>query len=481
MRGIWKSFGSVQALRGADFAMGPGGIHALLGENGAGKSTLMQVLFGLLTPDAGSVEIDGREVGFRSPRAAMAAGVGMVHQHFTQVPAMTVAENVALGMPDVFHRPRLAAERVRAACATTGLDLDPDARVGDLAVGLRQRLEIVKALARDARILILDEPTGALAPREVEDLFAALRRLAGHGVTVALITHKLREVAAIADTVTVLRGGVTVLHGPADAYGPSALADAMVGQGAGSRERIEALEERAISALTAPRPAVLAVTDLGVVRAGVTVVDGVAFEVGAGEVVGIAGVEGNGQRELLRAIAGVLPHAGRVAVGAGGTVGFIPEDRQREGLILEFGIADNLTLGEKQRFWLDPNLATRAATTAIDDYVIRAAGPREPVAGLSGGNQQKVVLARVLGRRPTLIVAENPTRGLDLRATADVHDRLLRAARHEKAGVLFYSTDIDEVLTVADRVAVMTAGRWRWVPEGERTRERVGAMMLGAA
>jgi simple sugar transport system ATP-binding protein len=461
--------------------MGPGGIHAVLGENGAGKSTLMQVLYGLQLPDAGSVAIDDREVRFRSPRAAMDAGVGMVHQHFTQVPAMTVAENVALGMPDAFYRPRVAAERVLAACAATGLDLDPDARVGDLAVGLRQRLEIVKALARDARILILDEPTGALAPREVEDLFAALRRLTGSGVTVGLITHKLREVAAIADTVTVLRGGATVLQGPAGAYSPSELADAMVGQGAGSRERGEALEERPVATLAAPRPAVLAVAGLGVTRAGVVVVDDVAFDVGAGEVVGIAGVEGNGQRELLRAIAGVLPHAGRVAVGGGGTVGFIPEDRQREGLILDFGIADNLTLGETQRFWLDPELANSAAATAIEDYAIRTPGPREPVARLSGGNQQKVALARVLSRRPTLIVAENPARGLDLRATADVHDRLLRAARHDGAGVLFYSTDIDEVLTIADRVAVMTAGRWRWVPEGERTRERVGAMMLGAA
>jgi ABC-type uncharacterized transport system ATPase subunit len=479
MRGITKWFGSVQALRGAEFAMGPGGIHALLGENGAGKSTLMRVLFGLERPDAGTVQLGDREVRLRSPRDAMDAGIGMVHQHFMQVPAMSVAENVALGMPGARYDPRAAADRVRRVCDATGLQLDPAARVADLPVGLRQRLEIVKAMARDARVLILDEPTGALAPREVDDLFAALRRLADRGVTVALITHKLREVAVVADTVTVLRRGETVLRRAAAGCRPAALAGAMVGQGAGSRELAEALEQRLSGDVVGARAVVLEVADLVVAGRGVPAVNGVTLTVHAGEVVGIAGVEGNGQRELLRAIAGVLPHTGGITIHDAGPVGFVPEDRQREGLILDFTIADNLALGAAQRFWLDRRVLDGGAAIAIEEYDIRAPGAREVVARLSGGNQQKVVLARVLSRRPALIVAENPTRGLDLRATADVHERLLRAARQWGAAVLVYSTDLDEVLTLADRVAVMAGGRWAWVPEAERTRERVGALMLG--
>jgi simple sugar transport system ATP-binding protein len=460
--------------------MGAGGIHALLGENGAGKSTLMHVLFGLTGADAGTVTLGERVVRFRSPREAMAAGIGMVHQHFTLVPAMSVAENVALAGAGWRFAPQAAAERVRSLGAATGLALDPSARVADLPVGMRQRVEIVKALSREARILILDEPTGALTPGEVRDLFAALRRLADGGVTVALITHKLREVAAIADTVTVLRAGETVLQRAAAGCSSVELADAMIGPGAAGRERKEALEERVAQGAAADRTAVLTVTGLRIARRGMALVDDVTFTVRAGEVVGIAGVEGNGQRDLLRAVAGYASFHGRIAVAGGGAIGFVPEDRQREGLILPFDIAENLALGLTRGLWLDRAALDRAADAAIADFGIRARGPRESAARLSGGNQQKLVLARVLAQRPALIVAENPTRGLDLRSTADVHERLLRAAREDGAAVLLYSTDLDEVLTVSDRVGVMAAGRWTWVPEAERTRERVGQLMLGA-
>ncbi len=482
MRGIVKSFGSVQALRGADFAMEAGGVHVVLGENGAGKSTLVHVLYGMLAPDAGEIEVAGATVRFRSPRDALAAGIGMVHQHFTQVPAMTVAENVALVRGGRWFDRRREGARVRAICAATGLALDPEARVAELPVGLRQRLEIVKALARDARILILDEPTGALAPREVDDLFAALRRLTARGVAVVLITHKLREVTAIADTVTVLRSGATVLAGPASACAPAALAEAMVGPGAGRRTLDEALETPDECADRSERAVLLEVEGFRGTRERGPAFPPVSFTIGAGEILGIAGVEGNGQRELLRAIAGIEPHTGRLELRGGGGlgVGFIPEDRQREGLILDFDVADNLALGQAQRFWLDRAFMDGQAALALDEYGIRAQGARDPVRRLSGGNQQKVVLARVLARRPVMIVAENPTRGLDLRATADVHERLQRAARRDGAAVLLWSTDIDEVLALADRVAVMLAGTWTWVAPEERTRERVGALMLGA-
>jgi simple sugar transport system ATP-binding protein len=480
MRGIAKSFGSVQALRGADFASADGTIHAILGENGAGKSTLMHVLYGLLAPDAGDIEVGGLSVRFRSPRDAMDAGIGMVHQHFAQVPAMTVAENVALARGGRWFDRRREEARVRELGEATGLALDPARRVADLPVGQRQRLEIVKALARDARILILDEPTGSLAPREVDDLFAALRRLAGHGVAVVLITHKLREVAAVADRVTVMRRGEAVLTGPATAFAPTALAEAMVGGNAAGRELAEALETAPAEARLVSGAPLLEVGDLRVVRQQRTLVDGVSLSVGAGEIVGIAGVEGNGQRELMRAIAGLEPCTGSISVREG-AVGFVPEDRQREGLILDFDIADNLALGQTQRFWLDHAYLDGQAAVAIGGFGIRTPGPRVPVRSLSGGNQQRVVLARVLGRRPVLIVAENPTRGLDLRATAEVHERLRRAAREDGAAVLFWSTDLDEVLALADRIAVMVAGRWTWVAPSDRTRERVGALMLGAA
>jgi simple sugar transport system ATP-binding protein len=477
MRGIVKRFGAVEALSGADFSCRAGEIHALLGENGAGKTTLMRVLFGMLAPDAGTVELDGADVRFGSPAEAMAMGVGMVHQHFTLVEAMSVAENVWLGRREARYDARAARELVRRVGEATSLVLDADAMVDALPVGLRQRLEIVKALARQVRVLVLDEPTAALAPGEADELLGSLRRLTGSGAAVVLITHKLREVAAAADRVTVLRRGRAVLSGAAAGLGAEELAAAMLGHGAGGEEEaaLERPAERG-GAAAGPGQPVLEATGLRVGKS----VRGASLVVRRCEIVGVAAVEGNGQRELLRALAGLLPFEGRVRVGSGG-VGFVPEDRQAEGLILDFTLEENLALGSRGGWWLSRGALRKAAREALESFDVRPPEPGLAARALSGGNQQKLVVARELGRQPSVLIAENPTRGLDVRATAEVHARMRRAAREEGLGVLFYSSDLDEVLAVADRVAVMEGGRWIELPAGERRPERVGALMLGAA
>ena len=483
MRGVSRRFGSVQALHGADFACAAGEIHALLGENGAGKSTLMHILFGLLRADTGETWVAGRPARFASPREAMAAGLGMVHQHFTQVAAMSVAENVWLGRQGVRYREADARRAVQAVGASTGLALDPDARVGDLPVGLRQRLEIVKALAREVGVLILDEPPAVLAPREAEALFVARRQLAANGVAVVLITHKLREVAAIADRVTVLRRGATVFTGPRDGIDLTEIARAMVGGSDDPALLREVHESSLADRAPARRDPVLQVRGLVVRRPDQLrlAVRGASFEVGAEEIVGIAAVEGNGQCELLRAVAGLLPHEGSVALVGGGLAGFVPEDRQYDGLLLDFSVAENLMLGARLPLLVDRTKWAADAETAIRAFDVRAATPERLVRQLSGGNQQKLVLARELGRRPALLVAENPTRGLDVHAAAAVHQKLLAAAGGQGSGVLFHSTDLDEVLALSDRVAVMLDGEWREVPPAGRTRESVGALIVGAS
>ncbi len=477
MRGVSRAFGPVQALRGTDFTVAPGEIHALLGENGAGKTTLMHVLFGLVTPDAGTVEVFDRPLPRGSPAAAMRAGIGLVHQHFSQVPRMSVAENIWLGRPGFRYDRHAARAAVMETGRATGLVLDPDAIAGDLAIGLRQRLEILKALTRDVRILLLDEPTASLTPSEVTDLFAALRLLRSRGLAIVLITHKLREVLAIADQVTVLRQGKVIATGAMASFDAPTLAAAMIGAGD------ETPPVPASTAAPEPRNAVpvLEVRDLRVagINRGAPRVLGVSLEIQPHEIIGIAAVEGNGQRELLRAIAGLEQFDG--SIGVAGTVGFIPEDRQSEGLILDFSVVENIALGESHGFWLQRRYLEDRANVAVDEFGIRAHDPGLPVWTLSGGNQQKVVLSRVLGKKPALIVAENPTRGLDLRATADVHRALRHAARAAGVGVLFYSTDLDEVLALSDRIGVMFAGRWTWAGPDERSRERLGMLMLGAA
>jgi simple sugar transport system ATP-binding protein len=477
MRGISKRFGSVQALRGADFALAQGELHALLGENGAGKTTLMHVAFGLVRPDAGEVAVAGvpRTVG--SPRAARRLGIGMVHQHFTSVPALTVAENVALaaGWPVA---PAPLRNRVRALTERFGLPLDPDARAADLSVELKQRLEIVKALASDVRILLLDEPTAVLAPGEAEELLRMVRGFTEQGGAAVLITHKLDEALGAADRVTVLRQGAVTFTGVLAGQTAASLAAAMVGSGEGEDGREQPPAQTAGDA-----PVLVRLEELEVPREsgyGIAV-RRATFVIRAGEIVGVAAVEGNGQRELLRAVAGRLhPLRGRREVA--GPVAFIPEDRTTEGLIPSFGLVENVVLGSRhddpwiRRGRVDWKIARARTTSLLREFGVVASGPDAPAASLSGGNQQKVVVGRELARQPRVVVAENPTRGLDLRATEAIHARLRRAAA-EGAAVLVYSSDLDEVLELAGRILVATRGSISEIAPGA-TRAQIGELMV---
>jgi general nucleoside transport system ATP-binding protein len=482
LRGIDKRFDGVRALDGASIEVRAGRVHALLGENGAGKSTLMRIAFGMVRPDGGEMTLDAHPYRPRSPADAIGLGLGMVHQHFALVPAMTVAENVALGGRGRYD-PRAAERRVARIAATTGAHLDPRARVSELGIGAQQRVEILKALARDARTLVLDEPTAVLAPAEARELLAQLRRFADAGRAVVLITHKLRDALAIADDVTVLRAGRTVLAAPAAALGENDLARAMLGERSAADPSVA---EAVLADPSAdPRPEAGTGSGTAVVRLhgvdladarGVVRVRGATLEVGRGEIVGVAGVDGAGQRELLRALAGRLPaHAGTVTAAA--SVGFVPEDRQRDALVLDFSLVENILLGGAgtRRGRIRWRAEHARAVSILAEHDVRASGPDAKAGTLSGGNQQKLVLARELSGRPALVVAENPTRGLDVRAAAAVHGAL-RAARDAGSGVVLHSSDLDEVLALADRVLVVHAGSVRPCPAD---REAVGRAMLG--
>ncbi len=475
--GIHRRFGSVQALRGADFTLLPGEVHALLGENGAGKTTLMRIAAGLLRPDAGTIGIGGVARGELSPHVARRLGIGMVHQHFTSIPAFSVAENVALaaGWPVA---PGALRERVRALASRVGLPLDPEARVERLSVGLRQRLEIVKALAADAGVLLLDEPTAVLAPAEVGELIRVIRRFTGSGGSAVLITHKLDEALTAADRVTVLRRGAVVLAAPVAGLDAATLAGAMIGDA--SAEAAE--PSPGVPAQLAGAGPSVRLESIEVAREGGLgiAVRGASLTVSPGEIVGIAAVEGNGQRELLRAVAGRM-HPLRGLREVAQPVAFIPEDRSTEGLIPAMTLTENLVLGSRETDpWIRGSLidwgtAERHAEELLREYAVSAPGPQAPAAGLSGGNQQRVVVARELSRGPRVVIAENPTRGLDLRATTAIHGRLRRAAA-EGAAVLFHSSDLDEVLAIATRVVVMSRGTL--VQPSSSSREAIGAAML---
>jgi general nucleoside transport system ATP-binding protein len=498
LTGIVKRFGGVRALSDASLVVAPGTVHALLGENGAGKTTLSRIAFGMLRPDAGAVRVGGQARAFDSPAQAMAAGVGMVHQHFALVPAMTVAENVSLGGAGRYDA-RRAAERVAEIGRATGLVLDPAAPVAELSVAVQQRVEIVKALARDARVLILDEPTAVLAPPEIEDLLRWLRAFAESGRSAVLITHKLREAIAVADAVTVLRRGRTVATLPRKAADEDAIARAMLGERvvrragvpprlhdapapAVGRHRpdataVESPPSRPATALPTSRPTVLRARDVSVAdERGTIRVRDASCEIRGGEIVGVVGVEGSGQRELLRALAGRLPAAaGTLEIPA--AVGFVPEDRHRDALVLDFPLYENVALRDAgRRRGVMPWPALRRETSAVlSEHDVRPDEVTAPARALSGGNQQKLVLGRELAGRPAALVVENPTRGLDIRASAAVLARL-EAARGAGTAVVVYSSDLDEVLTLADRVLVVHAGAVHEVPPD---RERVGRAMLG--
>jgi simple sugar transport system ATP-binding protein len=472
LRGITKRFGAVVANDGVDLDLRPGEIHALLGENGAGKSTLMSVLYGHVRPDEGTVLVDGEPVELRSPHDAIARGIGMVHQHFMQVPVMTVAENVVLGAEPRRGplRDRAATRRIVTELAERhGLAVDPDAAMEDVTVGMQQRAEVLRALYRGARILVLDEPTAVLTVQEAEELMAILRRLREGGTSIVLISHKLREVLGVADRVTVIRHGRRVATlDAADATAPE-LARMMVGR------------DLPAAVAKAPREPGEAALDVRGLRVrddrGLLAVDDVDLTVRAGEIVALAGVDGNGQRELVQAICGLRPpEAGTVHVegtditGTGVTgatdagLGHIPEDRRRDGLVLDFTIAENLALRRlrspavSHRGLLRRRRMRDDATALIAEFDVRGGGPATPARALSGGNQQKVSIARELACDPRVLVAAQPTRGLDVGAIDAVHRRLV-AERDAGRAVLLVSLDLDEVRALADRVLVIYAGR----------------------
>jgi simple sugar transport system ATP-binding protein len=498
---VSKRFGPAVALDGASLTVGAGTLHAVLGENGAGKTTLMRVAFGLVRPDAGTVRVHGAVRRFASPADAIAAGIGMVHQHFTIVPAMTVAENVALGGRGPYA-PRAAAARVRAVGSATGLALDPAAVAGTLPVAAQQRLEIVKALARAARVLILDEPAAVLGPDEAEELLGWLRRWVDGGGTAVLVTHKLRDALRHADAVTVLRRGRTVLARPVrrddDTLDEGRLAAAMLGDASGSAAAdatgdpaadgmADGIDGASPGALppapdgTASRVVVRAERVRVVDAQGVVRVRDATLTLRAGELVGVAAVEGSGQHELLRLLAGrVAPAAG--VLDRPGRVAFVPEDRHRDALLVDGSLVENLALaGAAARRGRVPWGALAARTAAlVAAFDVRGGEAGTAAGALSGGNQQKFVVARELAGAgddvPALVVAENPTRGLDIRASAAVRARL-RAARDAGAAVVVYSSDLDEVLALADRVLVVHDGR---VYDAPPDRDAVGRLMLGA-
>jgi simple sugar transport system ATP-binding protein len=455
LSGITKRFATVTALDSVDFAFQPGRVHALLGENGAGKSTLMGVAFGLLTPDAGSIAVGGEVVRFRSPRDAIQAGIGMVQQHFSLVPALTVAENVAIGERGRYS-PADAADRVRRT------------------VEAQQRVEIVRALARGARTLVLDEPTAVLAPEEASTLLEWLREFARAGGAVALVTHKVAEALSIADDVSVLRGGRLVAGAPAAHFSIESLARAMFPEAPDAAAGTRPAQR---SPIPADAPVVVAARNLDLASGDAGPgVSGATFIVRAGEIVGVAGVEGAGHALLLRALAGVLePAAGELRLPT--DVSFVPGDRHRDAVVLEFPLFENVELRHVgQRSGLIDWPATRERTAALlDRGEIRAPSVRAPLRTLSGGNQQRFVLARELESAPALLVAENPTRGLDLQATAAIHERLLAAAA-AGAAVVLYSSDLDEVLILATRVLVAHQGQVREVAQD---RSAVARAMVG--
>lgn len=467
---ITKRFGDISALNRASLRVQPGTVHAVLGENGAGKTTLMRVAYGLTQPDAGVIRRNGVVRALRHPSEAIALGIGMVHQHFSLVPAMTVAENVVLGLHGSY-RANQAAQLVSDVAESTGLQIDPERPVHTLPVSAQQRVEILKALVRRATVLILDEPTAVLAPREADDLLRWVREFASAPDRCAvLITHKLREAIAVADEVTVLREGEAVFSGIADDTDEATLVRSMIGG--------DIQASMAVPRVNAGRP-VLSLEHV-VVEApdGRVLLHDVSIIIAEGELVGVAGVEGAGHHELLRVLAGRLaPTRGSVALPS--DVGFIPEDRHRDAVVLEMTLTENLALRElSARHGHMPWTSLRARTQRmLGVFDVRAVSSDAAMSSLSGGNQQKFVVGRELDPRPAALVAENPTRGLDIRATASVRDQL-RAARAAGTAVVIYSSDVDEVLALADRVLVVHAGEVKTVPP---VRDEVGRAMLGVA
>jgi ABC-type uncharacterized transport system ATPase subunit len=493
LRGITKRFGPVVANDGIDFDLRPREVHALLGENGAGKSTLMSILYGLYSPDEGEIAVGGERRTIDSPSAAIDIGIGMVHQHFMLVPVLTVAENIVLGEEPRRHGGFLdvgeAARRVRALSKRYGLAVDPDARVEDLSVGAQQRVEILRALYRNARILVLDEPTAVLTAQEARDLFTVLKALRDEGVSIVFISHKLAEVIEIADRVTVLRRGRRIDTVLAAGATEQSLARMMVG-----RDVLLRVDKPEPS----PGAPQLEVSGVSVSDdRGLATVRDVSLTVRAGEIVALAGVDGNGQVELVEAVAGLREvDSGSIRVGgteiAGGGVrtacaagvAYIPEDRQRRGLVLDFTLAENLALRSyrerplSRHGWLDVAEMRAHAERLLSDYDVRGGDGGAPAGALSGGNQQKLTVAREIASDPRLLIAHQPTRGLDVGAIEVVHRRLV-AERDRGRGVLLASLEFEEVRSLADRILVIYEGSIVGEFPPDASEEELGIAMTG--
>jgi simple sugar transport system ATP-binding protein len=473
LRGITKRFPGVVANDGVNLSISTGEVLALIGENGAGKSTLMNVLYGIYRADAGELLIDGSPVRFTSPADAIAAGIGMVHQHFMLVPVMTVAENVVLGVEPTRRLGMLdiaeARRMVREVSDKYKLELDPDAVIEDLPVGVRQRVEIVKVLMRDAKIVVFDEPTAVLTPSEILEFFEIVRALVAAGKGVIFITHKLKEALTIADRINVLRRGKVVGEATPRTTDENKIAEMMVGR---------AVQLVVDKTTAAPGDTVLALRNVSVVEPdGRTVVDSVSFEVRAGEIVGIAGVQGNGQTELVEAIAGLRRVAsGSISLGGreitadsprerhAAGMAHIPEDRQRQGLVVDMSITENLVLTRYHNaefshgMLMDWAAAKEKSRAMVASYDIRTSDPAQAASTLSGGNQQKLIVARELSRDITLAVAAQPTRGIDVGSIEYVHAQMVKE-RDAGVAMLVVSTELDEVMSLSDRVFVMYRGK----------------------
>ena len=513
LRGITKRFGGLVANDGIDLVVEPGEIRALLGENGAGKTTLMNVLYGLMQPDEGEILLDDQAVRIRSPKDAINAGIGMVHQHFMLVPVFTVAENVTLGTEPVrgLRTPafklgslsvpelkvptfglldrRLARKNVRELSERYGLAVDPDAYVEDLPVGVQQRVEIIKALLRNASVLVLDEPTAVLTPNETEDLFRIMRELRAGGRSIIFISHKLKEVQSIADKITIIRRGKVVGERPPNTS-DSELAALMVGR---------SVQLRVSKEQARPGEVRLKVSDLTVPgERGGTVVDDLSFDVHGGEILGIAGVQGNGQTDLCEALMGLRPSTGSVLLDgrdighlttkerlrAG--IGYIPEDRKEDGLVSDFSVAENLILDVYDRppyasgIAMDLNAVRKAAITQVADYDVRTTSVQTHAGTLSGGNQQKVILAREISRHNTVLLASQPTRGLDVGSIEFVHKQIV-AQRDSGVAVVIVSSELDEIYALSDRIAVMYEGKIVGFCSPDIPETELGLMMAGAS
>lgn len=465
VQGVTKRYGRLVALENVSASFRPGEIHGVLGENGAGKSTLVSIVAGFVRPDEGRIELDGVPLELGRPFAARHRGIEMVHQHFALVPAFDAAENVALYRLDRLTGGANIAARTQAALALAarlGWEIPAQWPVREMSVGVQQRLEILKAMSGDAQVLIFDEPTAVLGPEEVQDLFAVLRKLRDEGRTVVLIAHKLAEIMAITDRVTVLRKGVKVLEAATFEIEPEQLAHAMVGEipaGVTIQEAVDPLPGLTLRNVTVQGDR------------GERAVNGVTLDVPGGRIIGVGGVDGNGQRELAEFVAGVRPAEAGEATFAGAPVdldavrvAYIPQDRRHDGLALDLDLVDNLLLGGFRRpelrrgFWLRATAVRAWCRDLVERFSIKTDSLARPVKSLSGGNQQKVIVSRNLDRRPDLLVAVNPTRGLDVRATDFVHDQI-RQARAQGTAVLLVSTDLDELISLSDTTYFLSRGR----------------------